>query len=676
MTLVPDAPVPIAGDTALPDIGAFFDVIPVAILLFAPDRTLTIANPRARALFGFESPSRFTERWCTVLAPLRDTLEPLVSAARAGCTPQPTVARFQGTDGNQHIVEVAVGALDDGSLLVTATDITARESMLEALERRARELVAIFEVSPSSVRVLDGLGNIVRVNATALREHPGERPATLAELVARDQPLHFASRQPMSPDRHPAQRALQGETVRGEPYVVRRGEGDERRIVETYASPVMDGADHPLGAVLVGRDVTEEYRLVAELAEQVARAADLNTRVSTEAERLDRMVDERSRELLALQESRARDRRLSAVGQLAAGVMHDVNNALNPILAAAWLLDHHAHDPEAVRDYARRISRAAETGAESAARVGRFLRQEPIDAGRRTVVDLSVVGEEALQLTEPLVAERATTGARVVFARELERGVAVHGIDGELREAVLNLVQNAVDAMPTGGTLTLRTFVRDGFACLELADTGVGMTDDVRDRAFEPFFSTKGAGGSGLGLSEVYGIVRRHRGRVDITSAPRHGTTVHMSFPVAAPGEAASRTDAVPAPSSRLRILLLEDHADGREFMRRVLLEGGHVVDAVATCADVRARFADPGLAYDVFITDIGLPDGSGWELVRDARTVHPAMHVGVVTGWEPTVRSADAGTADFILRKPLRAAELLASLARFSSSHDPDTHD
>jgi PAS domain S-box-containing protein len=647
-----------------------FEVIPVALALFATDGSLTIANPRARALLGLDDARRPEHETIeTVLAPLLGVIEPLARTARAGLTPPPAIARFQGASG-EHIIELTVGALADGSLLVTATDITARESLLEALERRARELTAIFEVSSSSVRVLDAEGHIVRANGMAVREHPGDRPRTLAELIARECPLLPATRQPLHEGMHPASRALRGDMVRGERYIVCHGGEQGRRIMETHAAPVFDGARRVIGAVLVTRDVTEQHRLAADLAEQVARTAELNERVSTEAERLDRMVDERSRELLALQESRARDRRLAAVGQLAAGVMHDVNNALNPIMAAAWLLDHRADDPSAVRDYAQRIARAAETGAATAARVGRFLRQEPIDAGVRAPVDLAVIGEEVLQLTEPLIAERGTRAPQLHVHRALVPGALVLGLAAELREAVFNLVQNAMDAMPRGGTVTVCTrTVADG-AVLEVIDTGIGMSDDVRDRAFEPFFSTKGAGGSGLGLAEVYGIVRRHRGRVELHSVPGEGTTVHLWFPTP---DALPTPDAPVATDDRVshRMLIVEDHDDGREFMRWVLLEDGHVVDAVASLAEARVRLGCPDTSYDVLITDVGLPDGSGWELVGEARQSHPAMHIGVVTGWEPTVHGAGAGAADFIMRKPLRAAELLASLARLGALPD-----
>ena len=383
-----------------------------------------------------------------------------------------------------------------------------------------------------------------------------------------------------------------------------------------------------------------------------------------EADRIEQIVDERTRALAAREAIMARDRRLAAIGQLAAGVMHDVNNALNPIMAAAYLLRHHAESPDAVRDYADRIKTAAETGAATASRVGRFIRQEPMHAGADQLLDLSALAEEVLELTEPMRQRRPSGGAEVRVIREYDDLVTTRGIPGEIREALFNLVSNAMDAMPEGGTLSVRSASANGEATVEVHDTGCGMTAEVRERAFEPFFTTKGAGGSGLGLAEVYGIARRHRGSVTIVSAPGQGASVTLHFPLDRSTPSPEETDraSVQIP---LRILVVEDHPDGREFLRRLLEANGHTVDAVATCTDARSRLAAATTSeYHLMLTDVGLPDGSGWDLVAFARDRMPTLRVGVITGWEPMVSSMEAVGAEFVLRKPLRAAELLSHIA------------
>jgi len=373
------------------------------------------------------------------------------------------------------------------------------------------------------------------------------------------------------------------------------------------------------------------------------------------------MVAERTEELLALQERRARERQLASIGQLAAGVMHDVNNALNPIMAAAHLLALRADDPVAVRDYAARIARAAETGAATAARVGRFIRQEPVAEAHEQRVDLATLADEVIAMTRPLWAERAR-GGPVTLDFCCAPGCYVRGIAGEIREALLNLVQNALDAMRGGGTLAVRVRVAGGEAMVEVSDSGAGMTPEVRERAFEPFFTTKGVNGTGLGLAEVYGIMKRHRGRAEIDSTPGVGTTLRLVFPVA---EAAEPTvEAAPGRRSSKRVLIVEDNDDGREFLSALLITEGHRVDAVANLALAWSRLdeADGDVPYDVVVTDIGLPDGSGWDLVADVRHRWPWVRVGVITGWE--LRSDVPAEAHFTLRKPVRTHDLLALVA------------
>jgi CheY-like chemotaxis protein len=264
-------------------------------------------------------------------------------------------------------------------------------------------------------------------------------------------------------------------------------------------------------------------------------------------------------------------------------------------------------------------------------------------------------------MTRPLWQERAKGGV-VHLDSSLAEGALVRGIAGELREALLNLVQNALDAMPGGGTLRIRTMATATEVCVEVTDTGTGMSPEVRERAFEPFFTTKGVNGTGLGLAEVYGIARRHRGRAEIESAPGQGTTVRLIFP---PGSAEAVRG--PAPAKRTRparsILLVEDHTDSREFMQALLETDGHKVEAVNTVEQARVRLdAEAGAYYEVLLTDIGLPDGSGWDLVAFARERRPALRIGVVTGWEP--RNEQDPACDFTLRKPVGATDLLAQIA------------
>jgi CheY-like chemotaxis protein len=168
--------------------------------------------------------------------------------------------------------------------------------------------------------------------------------------------------------------------------------------------------------------------------------------------------------------------------------------------------------------------------------------------------------------------------------------------------------------------------------------------------------------GTGLGLAEVYGIVKRHRGAAEIESAPGVGTTIRMSFPRAAQPNVADRSEPPTRKRVARRVLLVEDHPDSREFMQALLESDGHEVDTAVGVSDAMELLQNATPPYEVLVTDIGLSDGSGWDLTTFARGRWPSMRIGVVTGWEPRIGAGAEG--DFILRKPVRTSELLAQVA------------
>ncbi len=643
---------------------ALFEAISLAIAIFDQDQRLVSANAKFRELTGMDDRQAFGR---SIYDAFPNALADLTEQIDAALEGRPVVAysvAFQHRGGTR-VVEATFaplsepGSVGSRGIVFAGNDITEREELRESLARSVSQLETIFDVIPDSVRVVDMDGRTLRSNTQAQADHAPNTPSTLRELWQLDRPKTLDGTS-LFMHEHPTARALRGERVRGETLAVRRGP-ENQVIIEVNANPLYDERGRIRGAVTVERDVTFRVQLTKKLEEEARRTAELYERVSTEAERLERMVQERTEELLALQDARSRERRLAAVGQLAAGVMHDVNNALNPIMAAAYLLEANAKNPEAVRDYAIRIAKAAETGAATAARVGRFIRQEPLQGVREEMVDLSTVCDEVVAMTRPLWAERAR-GGQVQLKRDLATGAHVRGIPGELREALLNLVQNALDAMQGGGTLGIRTVVVEDQVELEVSDSGVGMTAEVRERAFEPFFTTKGQMGTGLGLAEVYGIVKRHRGHVEIDSEPGTGTTMRIRLPRATPPAVEPQKEVVRARVPR-RVLLVEDHTDSREFMTAMLEMEGHRVTSVGTVKEALEKLESAeGGEFEVLVTDIGLPDASGWDLIPRARELRPSLRIGVVTGWEG--HNAPSEGADFMLRKPIRTSDFLDQVA------------
>ena len=641
---------------------ALLDAIPAPLaVLDASSSTLVLTNRRFVELTGVQASSSamppFRQAFPSADADVREAVADAIHgrihrglrlAVRSGPRIRVLEAVFRPLGDERPARE----------LVFAAVDVTEREQLREDLAHLVGQLTSIFGVIPDAVRVFDVHGNVVRANAEAMRDCDVGTSSTLRDQIEREQPCTLDD-VPVGIESHPTSRALRGERVRSEMLRVGRA-SSAARVIEVSASPLRDDLGEVRGAVTVERDVTDRFALLRELEEKARQIDQLYARASTETERLERMVGERTAELLAIQERHARERRLAAIGQLAAGVMHDVNNALNPIMAAAYLLDRHADDPAAVREYAARIAKAAETGAATSARVGRFIRQDPLDEGSESQLDLGTLAGEVVAMMRSLWAERQA-GRPVRLELRLASAPAV-GVAGEVRAAIMNLIHNALDATADGGAITVETRTDGVESIVEVSDTGVGMSAHVREHAFEPFFSTKDATGSGLGLAEVYGIMKRHRGSAEIVSDPNAGAMVRLRFRAhsASPRETPASVASIP---SKRRILLVEDNDDGREFIRLVLQSHGHDVESVATLGEGLSRLeAASGSPFEVLISDVGLPDGSGWDLVRKARARWPRMRIGVVTGWEGSKPAS--GEADFVLRKPVPPAELVALVA------------
>jgi CheY-like chemotaxis protein/anti-sigma regulatory factor (Ser/Thr protein kinase) len=256
---------------------------------------------------------------------------------------------------------------------------------------------------------------------------------------------------------------------------------------------------------------------------------------------------------------------------------------------------------------------------------------------------------------------------------DLAEGLSpVVGVEAEIREALINLVFNAVDAMPHGGTLTLKTFLNDeGEICVAVGDTGGGMDEDTRRRCMEPFFTTKGERGTGLGLAMVYGIAQRHGAEVDIDSAPGRGTTVQLKFPqrdVAGTGTAAIHDNAPIVP--RMRMLLVDDDPLLLKSLRDILEGDGHMVSIANGGQDGIDAF-DAALQrhepFAVVITDLGMPYVDGRSVARAIKELSRQTPVILLTGWgQRLLQEGDIPPhVDLVLSKPPKIRLLRAALAQ-----------
>ena len=377
-----------------------------------------------------------------------------------------------------------------------------------------------------------------------------------------------------------------------------------------------------------------------------------------------------------MHEHYAQMEKLSALGELASGVAHNFNNTLTGILARAQLmLD--AKDMTDVRRGLRIIIQTAEDGAKTVKRIQDFARQRRDQDFVRIDVDQLML--EVAEITRPRWKDHAeAANVHIKLVRQIGSNAAIMGDAGELREVLVNMVFNAVDAMPDGGTLTLSTQDGGEEVVLKVADTGTGMGEDVRSRIFDPFFTTKGKAGMGLGLSVSYGIIRRHEGRVEVESEVGRGTTFRMTFPVVGESDTQRINDSGPLLPARadgtLRILVVDDEDYVRELLADILEREGCEVSLAGEGREALRLF--DSAEYDAVFTDVGLPGMSGWEVARAVRERDSAVALAVITGWGDTVTPEEQSEAqaDWIVPKPF-TVERIASLVGEISARKAAAH-
>jgi signal transduction histidine kinase/ActR/RegA family two-component response regulator len=373
--------------------------------------------------------------------------------------------------------------------------------------------------------------------------------------------------------------------------------------------------------------------------------------------------------------------RLRALGQMASGIAHDINNAISPVsLYTESLLEREPNLSERARGYLVTIQRAIEDVARTVARMREFYREREAQLTLARV-ELNSAIRQVAELTRPrwndLPQQR---GLHVDLHMELADSLPeIMGAEHEIRDALTNLIFNAIDAMPMGGTITVRTrnIVAEGGlerALVEVCDTGVGMDEDTRRRCLEPFYTTKGERGTGLGLAMVYGMIQRHSAEIEIESAVGVGTTMRMSFPAHTSSIVASTQFVKPiATSRRLRILLVDDDPVLIKSLQDTLQEDGHLISVThggqAGIDAFRASHRS-GEQFDVVVTDLGMPHVDGRKVATAIKGISATTPIILLTGWGQRMLAANDTPAhvDRVLSKPPRLADLRASFAELLS--------
>ena len=414
-------------------------------------------------------------------------------------------------------------------------------------------------------------------------------------------------------------------------------------------------------------------RLKAEVRKRTraeARANQLNEELGRRvAERTEELTGANSEleatlgELRKTQQQVFQQERMRALGQMSSGIAHDFNNALSIILSASELL---LASPEALKDesklkhYLEIVRTAAEDASVAVKRLKDFYR-EPDQSELFHPIDLNEVIEQTVSLTKPRWIEQAQVqGIQIDVEADLGKVPRVASNESEIREALTNLILNEVDAMPEGGKITIRSR-RDGRKiALEVRDTGTGMTEQVRRRCLDPFFTTKGEGGTGMGLAMVFGIVQRHQGTVEVESEVGSGTAITVRLPISETTqskEAEAKSGIRPVPA--LKVLVVDDDPAVLMMHAEILKADGHSVDTALSGRIALEKFRAG--RHDLVMTDRAMPEMNGDELAAAIKKLEPAKSVVMVTGFGDVLEMSGDGPkhADLVLSKPVSRADL-----------------
>jgi signal transduction histidine kinase len=397
----------------------------------------------------------------------------------------------------------------------------------------------------------------------------------------------------------------------------------------------------------------------------------LHLELQRQNEALERLVRERTvqledtlGQLKAAQEQLVKQERLRALGMMASGIAHDFNNALTMVLGYGELLAPFFEQdvPDREREQFKHLMAAAEDASHVVARLRDFYR--PADQDElRVPVDVNLAIQQAVMLTAPRWRDKCRAeGVQIEVETHLHAVPPFLGHSPELREVLTNLIFNAVDAMPRGGTLRFSTGSEDGRICIAVGDTGVGMSEEECSRCLEPFYTTKGQHGTGLGLAAVYGFVQRYGGSIGIKSGKGEGSVFTLTLP------GSSVAPAEPEPERRtsqrlLRILVVDDQEIIRQLIAELLEAEGHFALPVADGAEALRKLSVGN--WDLVISDQSMPAMTGSQIAAEMRRRSLRVPFILLTGFgdEMRARGGNPEGVDLLLSKPVTASGLRKAL-------------
>ncbi|MBI3967851.1 MAG: PAS domain S-box protein [Chloroflexi bacterium] len=534
--------------------------------------------------------------------------------------------------------------------MVLTQDITERKHAEAEVRRQQAFLKQVINTAPSLIFAKDWNGRFVLANQAVADAY-----GTTVERLVGKSDADFNGNDEEVTSYLAADRFVM--TTRQPQLIPEEPLTDQKtgavRWLQTIKVPLESPDDQTPHVLGVATDITER-----KTAEDALREANARLQAALN-------------ELTAAQERLIRQEQLRALGEMASGIAHDFNNALAVIAGYTELLltrSEFRSSPAVLVQHLQLILLAARDAGAVVDRLREFYRAREADEAF-VPVNLNDLIAKVISLTRPRWKDQAqAAGITIHLETDLREIPSVAGREVELREALTNLIFNAVDALPDGGTITLRTRSEGEHVVAEVSDTGAGMPPEVRARAFEPFFTTKGERGTGLGLAMVHGIVRRHGGTIDLDSQPGEGTTFALRLPATA-AEDPKRDEAPAAGPAPLRVLVAEDEPSLRTILCAYLGIDRHAVETARDGREALALFERGG--FDLVLTDRAMPGLGGDELAAAIKGRAPGTPVIMLTGLGGLMQAVGERPegVDLILSKPVRLAELRAAIARVTAS-------
>ena len=517
-----------------------------------------------------------------------------------------------------NVISYETKPIDMERLLSLLGQITKRRRAEEELEEGEVRYKDIFENVNDLIQCITPEGRVVYVN-NAWKETLGYNEEDIARLILFDI---------VHPDSHAHcmdmfKRVTSGEKVKSIEVIFITKDG-RKIVVEGSVNCRFNAEGKPVSTRGIFRDITDRKKM---------------------------------------EEALLQSEKLKSIGTITAGISHEFNNILAIISGNVQLMEKTYKDHVELIDTLRTIKKATNDGAEISSKMLRFTKSSQ-DTTELVSCDIRDLIKQSIDFTMPRWKNMAQANgiSYHMDSKDIREVPEVYGNQTEYREIFINIINNALDAMPDGGRIIFSTWNKDGAVFISISDTGKGMTEDVKKKIFDPFFTTRRPEGTGLGLSITYGIIIRHGGEIAVESKVGEGSTFTLQFPIAT-GACSTKEISVPEQETKrdgLKILVIDDESEICDILEKLLSSDGHMVKAVNNGAE--AIILAKNSSYDLVLCDMVMPEVFGYDVIKALNELERRPKIGIITGWGDKLKPIEdmALKVDFIIKKPFSFSEIV----------------